>query len=295
MTRLSLVPDISVSSARRMVAESLRRHGIESPELDARLLIGHVLGLDLTGLVVQAERALTRTEVDAITALATRRLAHEPIARILGMKEFWGLPLLVTAAVLVPRPETETVVEAALAAIETRGSRTRPWRIADLGTGSGALLLALLSELPCARGVGTDRSIAALAVAKENAVRLGLAGRAGWVGCDQGAALSGGWDLVVANPPYVASDDIATLAPEVRDFCPHLALDGGRDGLDAYRVIAADATRLLAVGGSVIVELGIGQAHSVSDLFTAAGLGVDWPARADLAGIPRALWGRHNP
>ena len=153
----------------------------------------------------------------------------------------------------------------------------------------------MLSELPCARGVGTDRSTAALAVAQENAVRLGLAGRAGWVGCDQGAALAGGWDLVVANPPYVASDDIATLAPEVRDFCPRLALDGGRDGLDAYRIIAADATRLLAVEGSVVVELGIGQAHPVRELFTAAGLGVDWPARADLAGIPRALWARRNP
>jgi release factor glutamine methyltransferase len=203
------------------------------------------------------------------------------------MKEFWGLPLRITTATLVPRPETETVVEAALAAIDAAGPRARALRIADLGTGSGALLLALLSELPYAIGVGTDVSLAALAIAHDNAERFGLLPRAQFVVCDFGAALAGGFDLVVVNPPYIASGDIAALPPEVRHD-PRLALDGGTDGLACYRAIATDARRLIAPAGHLVVELGIGQEAAVGALLRSEGL-IALPARCDLSGMPRAL------
>ena len=224
----------SIAAARRQLAREFRDAGLDTPDLDARILVGHALALDHAALAAQAERRLTDGETDAIAALAQRRLDGEPVARIVGTKEFWGLPLALNADTLVPRPETETVVEAALAALS--GARGRALRIADLDTGSGALLLALLSELPAARGVGTDISVAALSCARANAAALGLAGRASFVACDHGAALGGaalggGFDLIVANPPYVASGDIAALAPEVRDFDPRAALDGGADGL----------------------------------------------------------------
>ncbi len=208
-------------------------------------------------------------------------------ARILGVKEFWSLKLAVSGATLVPRPETETVVEAALAAVAAQRPRARALRIADLGTGSGAILLALLSELPEAFGVGTDLDPAALAVARGNARRIGLT-RAAYVACNMAAALRGPFDLIVSNPPYIASGDIATLPPEVRLFDPCRALDGGPDGLDGYRAIAAAVPALLAPDGALVVELGAGQAEPVAALFAAAGL-APAPPRADLYGVPRAL------
>jgi release factor glutamine methyltransferase len=281
----------SIAAARRLMAEAFREQGLDSSDLDARVLVGHALGLDHAALASAAERILTAEEIEAISALTARRLAHEPVARILGFKEFWGLEFRLAPATLVPRPETETVVEAALAAIDEGGPRERPLRVADLGTGSGALLLALLSELPNAWGIGTDLSLPALALARDNAARLGLASRGHFVACDFAAALRGPFDLVVSNPPYVASGDIAGLAPEVREHDPHLALDGGREGLDPYRVIAADAGRILASDGSLVVELGAGQAAAVSALLLSGGI-VAGPAKADLSGRPRALPGR---
>ena len=198
-----------------------------------------------------------------------------------------SLPLLVDASTLVPRPETETVVEAALAAIDAGGPRARPLRIADLGTGSGAILLALLSELPNASGVGTDVSVPALSIARNNARGLGLE-RAKFLACDIAAALRGPFDVIVSNPPYIASPAIAALAPEVRDYDPRGALDGGTDGLDFYRYIAAAAPPLLAPGGALIVELGAGQSQAVAALFAAGGL-VLQPPYPDLSGVPRAL------
>jgi release factor glutamine methyltransferase len=209
------------------------------------------------------------------------------VARILGRKEFFGLPLKISPATLVPRPETETVVEAALEAIERKGARSRPLRIADLGTGSGAILLALLGELPQALGVGSDVSVAALRVAGDNAARLRL-GRARFVACDMAAALRGPFDLIVSNPPYIRSADIAELAAEVRDFEPRQALDGGPDGLFFYRAIAAAAAALLTAGGALIVELAAGDAQTVAAILAAAGL-APRPPRPDLMGIPRAL------
>jgi release factor glutamine methyltransferase len=226
--------------------------------------------------------------VKAIDALAQRRLAREPVARILGRKEFWSLPLDVSAAVLVPRPETETLVEAALDFVVRGGLRMEPLRILDVGTGSGALMLALLHELEQAHGTATDISAAALSVARANAKRLNLASRCTFVECNIADGVSGPFDLIVSNPPYIVQAEIATLDPEVRDYDPKLALDGGGDGLDAYRAIARNARRLLAPGGRLIVELGAGQGPAVSALFADVGLKVTG-VRDDLAGVPRAL------
>ena len=276
----------SVDAARRHLAREFRSHGLDTPELDARVLVGHALGLDHAALASQSRRVLSSEEANAVAALASRRLAREPVARIVGNKEFWGLPLRLNADTLLPRPETETVVEAALAAVKDR--RSRALRIADLGTGSGALLLALLSELPGAFGVGTDISLPALDCARDNARALGLGSRAAFVACDYGAALAGEVDLVVSNPPYVVSGDIATLQSEVRDFDPRRALDGGPDGLDGYRAIAADAHRLLSGTGILVLELGLGQCEAVTALFAAAGLAPE-AVKNDLSGVARAL------
>jgi release factor glutamine methyltransferase len=273
-----------------MAAERLRQRGFDSPDLDARLLIGHALGLDHAALVAQSARPLTPAETEALDAALARRLANEPVARILGTREFWSLPLRITPDVLVPRPETETVVEGILAVAE----RGRPARIADLGVGSGAILLALLSELPKAFGIGTDRDPGALGVARDNAQHLGFAARAGFVACDFGTALAGGCDIVASNPPYIPTRDIATLAPEVRDHDPRAALDGGPDGLAAYRAIAADAARLLAPGGWLAVEIGIGQAEAVAALFAAHGMAVADGPRRDLAGCERVVVARRK-
>ncbi len=278
---------LTVDDARRTCAGRFRAGGIDSAELDARLLVGHALGLDHAALVAAGGRRLSAAEEEAIRVLANRRLAHEPVARIVGAKEFWSLNLRINAATLVPRPETETVVEVALTAIDVRGPRTRFLRIADLGTGSGAILLALLSELPNAFGIGTDLSPGALALARDNAHSLGLT-RAAFVACDMVTALRGPFDVVVSNPPYIARADLAGLAPEVRLFDPPLALDGGNDGLDAYRSIAAHVPPLLAPNGIMVVELGAGQAEPVAALFAASGLALA-ALRPDLSGVPRAL------
>jgi release factor glutamine methyltransferase len=277
----------TLDAARRALAEKFAAAGLDSPQLDARILVGHALGLDHAALLAAAERVLSADEDSAIAVLVERRLAHEPVARIVGTKEFWSLDLRIDDATLVPRPETETVVEAALAAIDRRGARARALRIVDLGTGSGAILLALLSELKNAHGIGSDINPRALAVARDNAVRLGQSNVA-FVACDLAAALRGPFDLIVANPPYIASSDIATLAPEVRLFDPRLALDGGADGLNFYRAIAAAAAELLTPDGAVVVEIGAGQAEPVATIFAAAGL-VPSPPRPDLHGVPRAL------
>jgi release factor glutamine methyltransferase len=286
-----LAPDMSIAQARRAVADRLRDFGLETPDLDARLIVGHALGLAHAALTVESARRLSASETEKLGGYLARRLGHEPVARIVGRKEFWSLPLRITPAVLVPRPETEIVVEAALAVSE----RVRALRIADLGVGSGAILLALLTELPNGYGVGTDRDADALAIARHNAEQLGLAGRAAFAACDFGTALAGPCDLVVSNPPYIPTPDIATLAPEVREFDPRPALDGGADGLAAYRAIAADARRLLAPGGWLAVEIGIGQAEVVSGLLAGGGLEPAEQPRRDLAGIPRVVMARYNP
>jgi release factor glutamine methyltransferase len=285
---------VAAAEAVRLIAQSFQLAGIEDPQVDARILIGHALRLSRAQLMSHSERVLEAREVAAISALAARRLRHEPVARILGRKEFWDLTLEVSPDVLVPRPETETVVEAALDFVVRGGLRLEKLRILDIGTGSGALLLALLQELPNAAGVATDISEAALAIARGNAERNKLAARCTFVACNFADGVSGPFDIVVSNPPYIPRGAIAALAPDVRDFDPRLALDGGADGLDAYRAIAAEARRLLAPGGRLFVELGLGQEAPVHALFAAAGLSVN-PARPDLAGIPRSLGAGFKP
>ncbi|MEN3289928.1 MAG: release factor glutamine methyltransferase [Bradyrhizobium sp.] len=287
---------VIIDFARRTLAARLAAAGLDSPELDVRLLIGAALQLDLTGLVTQGARELTKPEIARIGALVERRLAGEPVARILGVKEFWGLPFKLSAETLVPRPDTETVIEAALDHVRVTDNNQQSLRIADLGTGSGAILLALLSELPQAFGIGTDISEGALFTARDNAMALGIGGRAAFVACSYAEALSGPFDLVVSNPPYIATADIANLAVEVRRHDPGLALDGGPDGLDAYRALIPQAVGLLRPGGAVVVEVGQGQARDVEGLMTRAGLSADLTSiRNDLGGVSRTVLGRKNP
>jgi len=288
MSAAVLAQALTVAQARRAAADRLRERGFDTPDLDARLLLGHALGLGHAALVAQSARRLAPAEAAALDAVLARRLAHEPVARIVGTREFWSLPLRITPAVLVPRPETETVVEAVLAVV----ARDRPLLIADLGVGSGAILLALLSGLPLAFGIGTDRDTDALRVARDNAQRLALADRVGFVAGDFGTALAGGCDVVVSNPPYIPTADIAALAADVREYDPQAALDGGPDGLAAYRAIAADAARLLAPGGWLAVEIGVDQGEAVSELLAARGLAVTEAPRRDLAGCPRVVTAR---
>jgi release factor glutamine methyltransferase len=285
---------LCVDAVRREVAQRLRDRGLETPDLDARCLVGHALGLDRTALLLAGERRLAATEIARIETLAARRLRREPVARITATKEFWGLPLKITPDVLVPRPQTETVVEEALAAVDRTATRARALRVADLGVGSGAILIALLAELPNACAVGTDRDPAALALARENARRLGVAARAAFVACDFGAAVAPGCDLVVTNPPYIRTDEIAGLEPDVREFDPRGAIDGGTDGLAAYRVIAIHARHILTPGAHLIAEIGIGQGDAVAAIFAAAGFG-GISIVPDLAGVSRVVVAVHNP
>jgi release factor glutamine methyltransferase len=278
----------SVSEALYLVAQSFRAADVGEPEADARVLVGHALHLDRARLIAQSDRVLETREITVISALAVRRLSREPVSRIVGQKEFWTLAITVTPDVLVPRPETETIVEAALDFVVRSGLRMEKLRILDIGTGSGALLLALLNELPNATGTGTDLSTAALKIAHANAARCRLEPRCSFFACDIASGVQGPFNLIVSNPPYIAHDEIASLAPEVRDYDPTIALDGGNDGLVAYRAIAEQAQQLLAPGGRLFVEIGVRQEAAVRALFIDAGLTVG-VARKDLAGIPRVL------
>ena len=278
----------TIDNTRRAVTARLKAAGIDTPDLDARLLIGHVLGLDLTAMIVQASRLLTPDDAAQLEKVVLRRLVHEPVARIIGMKEFWGLSLRLSPDTLVPRPDTETIVKTALGLIDT----TQPLYIIDLGTGSGAILLALLSECSKAFGIGTDISIDALITASANARDLGFADRSGFVACDYGSAMTGSFDLIVSNPPYIRSADIVRLDKDVRDYDPMRALDGGIDGLDGYRTIARQSASLLKRGGLVVLETGHDQSDDVQMILDAAGLPQAIAPGCDLAGIPRAVSAR---
>jgi len=281
---------ITIGGAVDGVRSSLSAAGIAVPRLEARLLVGHVLGGGVEAVVGDPQRPLTRDQQSRLDALTARRVWREPLAYILGNREFWSLPIRVTADTLVPRPETETLVEAVLAWVEARRGGEAETRILDLGTGSGCLLVALLSELPRARAVGVDLSAAALAVARDNAEALGLARRASFAVGDWGNAFTGGFDLVVANPPYVRDAELATLAPEIVRFEPRLALDGGTDGLAAYRAIVPQLRRLLVPGGAAFLEVGAGQAPPVAAMLAGHGM-QDVDIKTDLAGVGRCLWG----
>ena len=283
--------DMNVGAAQRAVAAMLKDADIDEPTLEARLLLGDVLGGGPERVLADRDETLTPDQAQNLFAAVQQRTLHMPMSYILGWREFWSLRFKVTAATLSPRPDSETIVEAALDHIPSSARK-----ILDLGTGTGCLLLALLSELPEARGMAVDASEDALAVALENAASLGLEGRttcvlADWTEADWMVALGGPFDLVVSNPPYIPSADIAALAPDVRDFEPRSALDGGVSGLDAYRRLVQAMDELLIPGGICVFEVGIGQADDVGALLNAAGLEV-LEKRADLGGIERAVVGR---
>lgn len=269
----------------RRTASGLAAAGLELPVLEARLLVGHVLGLERAALLADRGRAIGADQVSAVEDLAARRRRGEPLAYILGEREFWSLPLRVSPDVLIPRPDSEAVVELALSQL---GRVPGPVRILDLGTGSGCLLLALLSEYPQAWGVGSDRSEAALRLARDNARRLGLDDRCAFVCADWGAAFGGSFDLIVCNPPYIDDASFTGLDPTVRCHEPAAALRGGADGLDAYRAIARGLVAQLSHEGLAVVELGAGQRHEVAAVAASAGLSV-FAVGHDLAGRERCI------
>lgn len=273
---------MTVREALRRGASRLAGAGIEGARLEARLLLAFAAGLSQEALLRDPAREVHAPAYDALLA---RRAAREPLAYILGRQEFWSLAFEVSPATLIPRPDSETLIEAALAHFP---ERARVRRVLDLGTGTGCLLLAALHEFPDAWGVGVDLSPEAAALAARNAASLGLAGRASVLCADWDAALRGRFDLVLCNPPYIPAAEVAGLMPEVSRFEPRRALDGGPDGLDGYRRVLAALPGLLEPGGVGVVELGAGQAAAVADLARAAGFaGVR--TRPDLAGVARAL------
>ena len=283
---------LTVGGLQRGLAQAFSAGGIDTAMLDARILVGHALVLDLTGLVRDAERTVGDGDVAAAVGFARRRLAGEPVARILGEQEFRGMTLRLSDATLVPRPETETLVEVVIAEIRAVGQAQARIVIADLGVGSGAILLALLEVLPNAVGVGIDISAEAVATAHSNAERFGLADRARFVRADFAAALADAtFDVVVSNPPYIESGEIDGLAVEVRRHDPRLALDGGVDGLDCYRRIIAESLDALVAGGLCAVEIGWHQGAAVSRLFDVAGYR-EVAVRRDLGGRDRVVTGR---
>lgn len=279
----------SCTLVQRQLAQFFAAAGSETGMIEARMILCTALKIDHIELLREADRPIGScgAEVtEAIVALAMRRARHEPVSRILGRREFFGLDFAIDPFVLDPRADTESVVELTIDAMAPRWKE--PLRILDLGTGSGAILCALLANLPHALGVGIDISEAACKVAVRNLHRLELVERGTIVCGNWTEALTGPFDVIVSNPPYIARGEITTLRPEVRDFDPHLALDGGADGYEAYRAIIPTLPPLLAQGGIAVFELGQGQSEKVGQLFAAAGLTL-LGTREDLAGIARAI------
>ncbi len=269
------------AAALRHGAAVLAAAGIEDSRREARMLLHHALGVPARTMVAPD----ATVDGDIFAALLARRAAREPMAFILGRQGFWTLDLEVEPSTLIPRADSETLIQAALDAFP---DRARVRTILDLGTGTGALLLAALAEFPGAWGIGIDLSATAAALARRNARASGLAKRAAFIGGRWAEAVAARFDLILCNPPYIPSADIAGLMPEVAAHEPRAALDGGADGLDAYRAIMADLPRLLASGGAAVLELGQGQAALVAEIAAAAGFVAPAP-RDDLGGIARAL------
>ncbi|MDR3375515.1 MAG: peptide chain release factor N(5)-glutamine methyltransferase [Ancalomicrobiaceae bacterium] len=280
----------TVGGLKRRLTALLREAGIDTPDLDARLLLGHVLDLDLTGQVMRAGEPVDAAGVAAVLRLGAERVAGKPVGRILGRRGFYGLEFALSAGTLEPRPDTEVLVDAALEFLAGRGAA--PGVIADIGTGSGAILIALLANAAAATGLAIDICEDALRTTWANAVRNGVASRLLPVRASYAEALaSGAFDLVVSNPPYIATEKIARLAPDVREHDPLAALDGGADGLDAYRALVPRALAALKPDGALIVEIGYDQADAVSCLMRESGYAAV-SVRPDLAGRARVVAGR---
>jgi len=277
--------NLTVGAAVEALAARLAAAGIAAPRREARLVVALALAVEPAVTLGWPERVLDAAARARLAALAARRAAREPYARLAGRRAFWTLELALSPATLDPRPDSETLVEAALALLP---DRTAPLRLVDFGTGTGCLLLALLTELPNAHGIGIDILPEAAAVARRNAAAAGLDRRAVFAVSNWGEALAGAADVIFANPPYICSGDIDSLAPEVALYEPRVALDGGRDGLVAYRCLAGDAARLLRPGGMALFEFGQGQAPAVAQVMGGAGLKIR-EVRRDLAGNERVL------
>jgi len=287
---------ITVGEALGAAGRKLRAAGIDQPGLDGRLLLGYALDVSQTELILRHDDLLETRAGRRFEALVYRRAGGEPVSRIFGRREFYGRRFRLDPAVLDPRGDTETVVECALELARRQTlvqaeNEGRHFRLLDLGTGSGAILLTLLAEWPEATGIGVDISAAALRIAALNAVDLGVWERCEFVCSDWDAALAGGYDFILCNPPYIASAQIDRLDPDVAVFDPRQALDGGADGLDAYRAVAKLAAGRLADGGWLLVEIGQGQGQEVTTIFSNAGL-VCCAPRPDLSGIDRVIAAR---
>lgn len=287
-----LSPEMNLSEAQAIMARHLEEADVDEAKREARLLLLQALGIDLATLIASEARPLGAAAARAGGLLA-RRCAREPLSRILGRREFYGLEFRLNAATLDPRPDTETLVDAVLGQLAEAGLSNAPLRLLDLGTGTGAILLALLSRLPNAEGVGVDIAPDAVRMAEMNASTLGLDARVRFRLGDLLQGLGERFDVLVSNPPYIASGDIAGLEPEVRNHDPRLALDGGADGLAFYRRILRDAPSRLAEGGLIALELGAGQAQAVTGLMEQAGFSGIRSVR-DLGGIERVLLGVAN-
>lgn len=291
MSTLEDFENLTVGQAQRVCVPLLKDAGIDGPVFEARILLGFVLGGGPERVLADRDERLTPAQAQALAEALTQRCRRVPMAQIVGVREFWSLAFKVTSDTLTPRPDTETLVEAIV-----DHCAHQPKRILDLGTGTGCIVLALLSEWPDAVGIAVDASDEALKVAAENSRTLGLAERAtffvaDWTGPHWTRALGAPFDVVVSNPPYIPALDIETLEPDVRDFEPRSALDGGEDGLDAYRAIVAELPTLLAPGGLVGFEIGLGQADDVAALLRVVGLDVV-DQRADLGGVTRVVLAR---
>jgi release factor glutamine methyltransferase len=282
---MTLAADTSVRTALSNATARLGTAGISDARREARLLVAAALGWEVARVLGFPELEMTTAANQRLETLLVRRSAREPVSRILGYREFWSLRFVLSADTLDPRADSETLIEASLAALD---DRERAYRVLDFGTGTGCLLLALLAELPHAVGIGTDCSQGALETARQNAAALDLGDRARFVRGNWGDGLSGQWDVVLANPPYVASRELDGLMPEVARYEPRLALDGGADGLTAYRALAPEIARLLAPAGIAAIEVGAGQAPAVAATMAGAGL-VLRAIRHDLSGVDRCL------
>lgn len=285
-------PVMRISDVVASLSSAFAQAGLESPALDARLLVQHACGLRHEDLILDPGRPITPYQQGLIESYARRRMAREPVARIVGEREFWGRRFIVTPETFDPRPDTETLVACALEVLAKEQRLAAPLRILDLGTGTGCILISLLAELTQARGLGTDLSLGALEAARINALRHGAGARARFVQANWLNGIGGPFDLVVSNPPYVARRDMSALADDVRLYDPERALDGGDDGLAAYRAIIPALARVLAPGGWVILEAGHGQADAVASMLEVAGFcraGSGGRFARDIAGIPRAV------
>ncbi|WP_284177556.1 peptide chain release factor N(5)-glutamine methyltransferase [Rhabdaerophilum sp. SD176] len=283
-------PGLSLAAAQARIEAQLAEAGIDEPRREARLLLAAATGVGLATLLARPDMPVGEAGA-AIARFLAARLDRMPLSRILGRREFYGLEFRLNAATLDPRGDTETLVDAVLAWLDAEGRRGESLRLLDLGTGTGAILLALLSHLPQATGLGIDIAAEAVAAARINATTLGLDGRAEFRTGDLLTGLDGMFHIIVSNPPYIPTGDLAGLDPEVRRHDPVLALDGGADGLDFYRRILADAPARLLPGGLLAVEVGAGQAPAVAEGMRHAGF-LAVSLQADLAGIARVVAGR---